>query len=504
VPGWNANAHANTNSYSNADYNCNSDSKHNIYATASPNTKTSTPTAASPNAAMNRRLICWLAPYDLHVLTCVGLFCAMVIPANAATITVTNTNDSGPGSLRQALADANDGDTIEFAVTGTIGVTSGELAVDASVTISGPGADLLTVSTGLQFARVFHVMPSHTVTIEGVTVSGGLHAGGIYNDQATLTLANCIVSHNYAGYGGGIYSNGTLTIMNSSIIYNCACESGEGYGGGINAGGTLTIIDSTVSYNYAITPSPEQGYGGAISFGGGTLTIMGSTISGNFASLTGGGISGDGTITNSTISGNTAGGGKDHRPGSGGGIFSGALAISNSTITGNTAWGDDFKGPGLGGGIDSGGTVTITNSVLSNNSATKGDNTYGLVNSLGYTLCNDNCDLNHGPGDLINTDPVLGPLQDNGGPTFTHELLSGSPAIDAGEPNFTPPPWYDQRGSNFWRVRNDRIDIGSFEVQDGPALTPTPTPPPTPTATPRATPRSRPTPHPRPTPAPRP
>jgi hypothetical protein len=79
-----------------------------------------------------------------------------------------------------------------------------------------------------------------------------------------------------------------------------------------------------------------------------------------------------------------------------------------------------------------------------------------------------------GPGDQINTDPMLGPLQDNGGPTFTHELLSGSPAIDAGDPNFTPPPFYDQRGPNFWRVRNGRIDIGSFEVQAG--STPTPTP----------------------------
>jgi len=69
---------------------------------------------------------------------------------------------------------------------------------------------------------------------------------------------------------------------------------------------------------------------------------------------------------------------------------------------------------------------------------------------------------------------MLGPLQDNGGPTFTHELLSDSPAIDAGDPNLTPPPYYDQRGPNFWRVRNGRIDIGSFEVQAG--STPTPTP----------------------------
>ena len=81
-------------------------------------------------------------------------------------------------------------------------------------------------------------------------------------------------------------------------------------------------------------------------------------------------------------------------------------------------------------------------------------------------------------GDQINTDPMLGPLQDNGGPTFTHALLPGSIAVDAGDPNFTPPTNYDQRGPGFSRVYNGRIDIGAFEVQ------PTPTPSPTPTPTP--------------------
>src|SRR4029077_19791568 len=89
----------------------------------------------------------------------------------------------------------------------------------------------------------------------------------------------------------------------------------------------------------------------------------------------------------------------------------------------------------------------------------------------------------NGPGDQINTDPMLGPLQNNGGPTFTHALLPGSPAIDAGDPNFTPPPDYDQRGPGFVRVFNGRIDVGSFEVQP----TPTPTPTATATSTPTAT-----------------
>src|SRR5882757_2783225 len=93
------------------------------------------------------------------------LLCAVAIPVQATTITVTNSNDSGPGSLRQALADVNDGDTINFAVTGTIGLTSGELVIDKSVTISGPGPDMLAVSrsSNTQF-RIFHIMPGQIVS----------------------------------------------------------------------------------------------------------------------------------------------------------------------------------------------------------------------------------------------------------------------------------------------------------------------------------------------------
>src|SRR5438034_6515683 len=105
-----------------------------------------------------------------HFAISVSLLCAIGISAHAAVITVTNTNDSGPGSLRQALAIVNDGDTIEFAVTGTIGLTSGELLVDKSITISGPGANTLTVrrDSATHF-RVFHVNAGHTVTIADLT-----------------------------------------------------------------------------------------------------------------------------------------------------------------------------------------------------------------------------------------------------------------------------------------------------------------------------------------------
>ncbi len=133
---------------------------------------------------------------------------------SAATITVINTNDSGLGSLRQALVGANDGDTINFdsSLNGQrITLTSGELNVDRNVTISGPGAKNLTVDGNWQ-SRVFHVNPDKTVTIDGLTVANGLaesftSGGGIYNKAAVLTVTNCTFSGNSATNGGGGIAN---------------------------------------------------------------------------------------------------------------------------------------------------------------------------------------------------------------------------------------------------------------------------------------------------------
>jgi hypothetical protein len=163
------------------------------------------------------------------------LFFTVVIALHADTITVTNTNDSGPGSLRQALADANDGDTITFAVTGTVGLTSGELLVDKSISISGPGTNNLAVD-GNDNSRVFHIGAGETVTISGLTITNGVtgaYGGGIYNESATLTLNNCIVSDNSADYGGGIYNefvfgSATLTMNNSTLSGNSADLEGGG------------------------------------------------------------------------------------------------------------------------------------------------------------------------------------------------------------------------------------------------------------------------------------
>ena len=135
-------------------------------------------------------MIVWGGQGSSHVLNTGGRCCGQYptpspTPSPTLTLIVTNTNDSGPGSLRQALADANDGDTIDFAVTGTIGLTSGELLVARSITISGPGAENLAVNGNNQ-SRVFHIASGQTVTISGLTITNG-HASRIAAEVSTMT-----------------------------------------------------------------------------------------------------------------------------------------------------------------------------------------------------------------------------------------------------------------------------------------------------------------------------
>ena len=438
----------------------------------------------------------------------------------ATTITVTNGNDTGPGSLRQVLAQANDGDTINFDPSvGVVTLTTAELTIAKSITINA-SPQMITVQRAPQAPefRIFHVMPGHSVEIDGLTISGGHitgdNGGGILNDNSTLTIIHCtvngntIVSASANNSGGGIYNSGTMTLNQVIVNNNNAVFGGDGgvpSGGGISNTGTMTIIAGTVQSNYGFWSA-----GGV--YNTSTLTITGSTISdnrtdnpGHFGAY-GGGIVNGGTMTiqDSTISGNTALGG-DLQGGEGGGISGNNNTITNSTITGNSA----LHGGGLAGGgnithttfstnsaIRDGGALYLTSPLELGNTILKagvsGANIFNNGGSLithGYNVCSDDgSGLLIGPGDQINTDPMLGPLQDNGGPTFTHALLPGSPAIDAGDPNFTPPPDYDQRGSGFVRVFNGRIDVGSFEVQPTPTPTPTLTPTATATSTATATP----------------
>src|SRR5437763_16112655 len=174
---------------------------------------------------------------------CLSLACALAMPTNATTIVVTNTNDSGPGSLRQALAIANDGDTIDATgISGVINLTSGELLVETSVTINGPGADLLAVD-GNMISRGFRIPVSgKTIAISGLTIRHG-HAGnaggGIDNENNdTLMITNCNVSGNTAGLGGGNFNGGPLTIGSITVSENSAANGGGSYNSGR---GTATI-----------------------------------------------------------------------------------------------------------------------------------------------------------------------------------------------------------------------------------------------------------------------
>jgi hypothetical protein len=146
--------------------------------------------------------------------TCLSALCLAALSAEAATITVINTADSGPGSLRQALADANNEDTINFdsSLNGqTITLTSGELVVNRIVSINGPGLNNLAVDANYA-SRVFHVSGGASATISGLSITNGsasgLYGGGIYNDHSTLSVINCALSGNSANDGGGIYNDG--------------------------------------------------------------------------------------------------------------------------------------------------------------------------------------------------------------------------------------------------------------------------------------------------------
>jgi hypothetical protein len=383
---------------------------------------------------------------------------------------VTNLDDAGAGSLRDAIAMTPAGGTVDFqpGLSGTITLTTGELAITRNVTLAGPGAGVITVS-GNHASRVFHT--SAAVTVTGLTIVDGMDdatGGGILNLGGALTVAQCILRGNFArNAGGGIAANGgRLTVLDSVVSDNVALPTELGFGGGIaSINGALTAITSTV-----ISGNTAE-FGGGIYTYPGALTITASTLSGNSA-VYGGGIENAGgplTITNSTISGNAANN-------SGGGIYNdpstaGALTLTSVTISGNFARVE-------GGGVD---TFTdrpaVRNTILAGNAAAAGPDVMRALSSQGHNLIGDGSGgSGYDPTDLVGTaanpiDPGLGPLQDNGGPTQTMALLPGSPAIDAGDNAFSPGP-YDQRGPGYPRIVNGVIDIGAFEVQQAaPAIT---------------------------------
>jgi hypothetical protein len=492
--------------------------------------------------------------------------------ASAATFPVSNLNDAGPGTLRQAVADANaaaGADTIVFqaGLSGTITLTSGEIPINDDLTINGPGSGVLSVS-GNNASRIFNVTPPalafRTVAINNLAVRNGnaLAGGGILAGINTrLSLDRVLVTGNTAQQdGGGVGSYGHLSITNSTITGNTALRNGGGVasgpvylsydtisgnhggvlGGGVhvftaigdllplpttnaplvtlrhtvvsnNTAGEQTgnvgegggayiqfnpdeyssltqnttiaaISDSVIANNVAEpndaagaplagTNANDHGRGGGLqlSIVGARVSVQRTTISGNTAAQ-GGGVAvlatSQATFENVTIANNVAR--SPIQAASGGGISGGyVMTIAEATITGNSA----TNGPG---GIGS--SAVLTNSIVANNTSTSGTSpdissgttaNYTLIKTPGTATIN-------GANNIIGQDPQLGALAANGstvvagapGSTqtpLTERPAAASPAVNAGDPAFAPPPSTDER--NMPRVAGGRIDMGAVEVQ---------------------------------------
>ena len=438
-------------------------------------------------------------------------------PAYAATFTVNSTADAvdvSPGdgacataagdcTLRAAIQEANalagpntvalPAGTYTLSIPGTNedAAATGDLDVTEDLILTGAGATT-TIIDGNHLDRVLNIRISVTARVSGVKIENGevgsqafqgagignfgdltltdsivtgnaaVEAGGIFNLFGTLQMNNVTVSDNTATLNvGGISNQGNAILTNVSVSGNEAAS----FGGGIENGGSLNLTDSAVSSNTALL-------GGGI-LNAGTLAVAASTIKGNNAVDVGGGIFNFNvplTITRSIISGNGAGD-------LGGGIANegGSLALVNSTVSGNIA----NEGAGIhntgsavlangtvssnvgslqGGGIFNDGSVTLKNTIVANNNG--GDCANLPVTSDGHNLDSDGSCALGGPGDISSTDPQLAPLAHNGGPTLTHALLAGSPAIDAGDNDDCPPT--DQRG--LARPTGSGCDIGAYEV----------------------------------------
>lgn len=385
---------------------------------------------------------------------------ATTVPAFGATLTVTNLNDSGPGSLRQAVADANanpGSDMIVFqpGLSGTIVLTSGVLAVNADIVINGPGAERLAVS-GNNASRIFDIAHSVQATLRGLSIANG---------RAPLLLS---------ANGGCIVSDGHLVLVQCRIGPCVAAGEISAKGGGIFSGGGALELDRCLVRGCAATAITLASGGGVASLHTPVVSIRRSTISNNMAQansfVEGGGLSVINamlSLENSTVYGN---GGSAASPTAGGLYLEGGLPqIRHCTIAGNLA------GPGLFYGDTAAGTALplyLHDTILSANAggdiALAGTQLISLGNNL---VSAGGGGLVHGVnGDLVGTggapiDPMLLPLDDYGGSTPTLALAPDSPAIDAGG-NFLAPAT-DQRG--FLRVADGdcsglaRADIGAFE-----------------------------------------
>lgn len=450
--------------------------------------------------------------------------------AGAATFSVTNLNDSGTDSLRQAILDADGAagaDTITFqsGLSGTINV-AGEMAISDDLTIDGPGSGVLTLDGG-DADRIFNGSNA-VVSISGLTLANGdspNDGGAAEFRYGSLTLDDVIVTGSQAGgYGGGIYLYGNdVTITNSRFSGNQAGSYGGGFcaygsfpvaptdaisitgstftgnqsgsdGGGIalyDNRADVTIDNSTIANN-TVTGS---GAGGGIwfedTYDGHSTTVSDSTVTGNSAPQGGAGVSfgenfyGPAAVINSTITANTT-------PGNGGGVNFASMdqssgvpfTLIDSTVTGNQAavGGGVFRGYANGtSGSDS--PLEVSSSVVAGNTATGTGPDFGVGTyahndlTLGNVFAGDVTGVTYtadpSGSNIIGGDPMLGPLADNGGPTETRLPEPGSPLIDAGLANgLSGDQRGEQRTVDYPDVPathgSDGTDIGATELAPPP------------------------------------
>ncbi|MFO1002246.1 MAG: choice-of-anchor Q domain-containing protein [Planctomycetaceae bacterium] len=426
------------------------------------------------------------------------------------TFTVTSLADSGSGSLRQAVLDANatageDEILFQSGLNGTISLTSGQMTISETVEITGNGAANSIIDAQLT-SRIFEIssgavslsgltlrngqttgnnvnyadntnnggaiksLSSGTLTISGSTLSGnstfggGSHGGAVFSDTGAIIINESVLSGNRTtgdgAYGGGIFSrSGEVTITRSTLSGNLT-EGASSDGGAIFvANGPISVKQSTLAANSTMDAFAD---GGAVFARNNSVVLSQSTVSGNSVQGSGarGGavFSGYGTVTvsQSTVALNSS------VQNVGGGIFSysGSISIRNSILAGNT---DSGYGPDLLPSLNAGDTLSVSSSLIGRNNGT-------ALTATGDI--NPDANGNWIGGDTVQAavDPMLAALANNGGSTMTHALLENSPAFNAGSSLLAVdildndvPLTTDQRGAGFSRIQFGRPDMGAFE-----------------------------------------
>ena len=416
-----------------------------------------------------------------------ALLAVLASPANASTLTVDSLGDgvadashctdgvAGNCTLRDAVTAASSGDTIDFGgLTGTITVTAGAIETSGSLSIAGPGSSNLTISGG-NSTYIFVTQQSGDVSISGLTITDAgsstypySYEGGaiFFHNSGSATVSDVVVSNSTAYYGGGVFfaNAGSATISNSVFSGNSARRGAAVYfSNGGSSGATRTVTSSTFVGNtgdqgagiFSDTDSPYALVVTSCTFSGNLTTRFDDGGSGGAGVFT----QGPATINNSTFSGNSS---KSGGPAI---VSSGALVINDSTISANTNTADNpGSTAGRSGAIQiRGGSLTLVGTIVSGNTANvAGHADVALYGPGSGSITADDSLLGevgspltvNGSNNVTSTSPLLDSLADNGGPTKTMALLSGSPAIDAGPsvvPTFTGNQ-FDQRGTGYPRT----------------------------------------------------